>query len=113
MKFKDLESSHFPTVEPNRFEEWKQAGILFNKQYPFYVFGIFGVLFLIVFFTTGNILMGGVIPMLIAVYGARSIAGGKYLKITQELGISLKDINKLLKGKIEYVETTLPDNKHN
>ena len=113
MKFKDLQPSYFPTIEQNRFEEWKQAGILFNKRYPFYALGIFGVLFLIVFFTTGNILMGGLIPMLIAVFGARSIAGGKYFKLTQELGISLKDVNKLLKGKIESIETTLPDNKQN
>ena len=111
-KFKDLEVRDFPKLETKKFEEWKNAGISFTKKYPIYFLVTFGVLFLIAFIATGNFLIGGIIPMLISMLVARGIAGSDYFKISKELGITEKNVRKLLQGKIDFIETTITNSSN-
>ena len=109
-KFKTLQPENFPSVsDPNKFEEWKRAGISFRKRAASYyaalylIFAVIGItLSILNDFRYGAIQIGiySAFAYLVSVFVGKLLAGNKFKNLSLHLGITDKMVRQVLRGKI-------------
>ena len=87
-KLEDLTGADFPELDPQKFEEWKQARIQANRYAAYFVIGLV-VLNVILFVTTGSLVLGGLLLLLVIV-GIERRPG----RLWKELGLTRKALKE-------------------
>ena len=62
-KFKDLAASDFPSVDVQKFDEWKNAVLDANRRTAIMLIGLV-LLNIILFLATGSVILGGLLLFL-------------------------------------------------
>jgi hypothetical protein len=102
-KLSELKEEDFPSVDPERFEEWKKAAINAQRNAWFIMPVIVVLAFLIFFFSVDS----GFIPaiLMIALLAVAGImVNAKANRLAKELGISKSMIKKVRRNQTKKEE---------
>ena len=91
-KFKELTAEDFPGVDPEKFNEWKEAVQDAQKNSTLVLAGLL-VLNVILFLTTGSFMLGGLLLIVVFI-----LINRKPNKLTKELGITRDAIKRARAG---------------
>jgi hypothetical protein len=89
-KFKDLTAADFPGVDAEKFQAWKKAVEDANKNTVYVLIGLL-VLNVILFVTTGSLILGGLLLLLVLF-----LVNRRPRRLQKELGINRAAIKKAL-----------------
>jgi hypothetical protein len=97
-KIKDLTVADFPGIDSEKFQEWKNAVEDANKNTIYALIGLL-ILNIILFFTTGSLILGGLLLALVFYF-----IYSRPRRLEKELGINRVAIRKALNSQTAIIQ---------